>query len=73
MVQAMDVFWVTPLQSVAGSRREWMDNHLIQWKDFSAQPPCFHECDGSHSRMLNPEYVDSFQKILKSAMAARGV
>ena len=73
MVHALDVFWVTPLQSVAGSRKEWMNNHLIQWKSFSADPPRFHECDGLHSKMLNSEYIDSFQSILKSAMTARGI
>ena len=73
MVQALDVFWVTPLQSVAGSRKEWMNDHLIQWKNFSADPPRFHECDGLHSKMLNSEYIDSFQSIFKSAMTARGI
>ena len=73
IVQALDVFWVTPLQSVAGSRKEWMNDHLIQWNSFSADPPRFHECDGLHSKMLNSEYIDSFQITLKSAMAARGI
>lgn len=73
MVHAVDVFWVTPLQSVAGSRKEWMDKHLIQWQDYSAERPRFHECDGSHSKMLNSEYIASFQRFLKSAMTARGI
>lgn len=72
-VQSMDVFWVTPLMTVAGSRQEWMDEHLIQWKEFSASPPRFHECEGTHSKMLNSEYVGHFQQCLKSAMIARGV
>ena len=73
MVSAMDVFWVTPLQSVARSRKEWMDKHLIHWKDYSAEIPRFHECDGSHSKMLNSEYIAPFQKVFKGAMAARGI
>lgn len=73
MVHAMDVFWVTPLQSVAENRKEWMDKHLIHWKEFSAETPRFHECEGSHSKMLNSENVTSFQKVLKSAMTARGI
>lgn len=73
MVNAMDVFWVTPLQSVAQSRREWMDKHLIHWKDYSAENPRFHECDGSHSKMLNSESIAPFQKIFKCAMTARGI
>ena len=73
MVHAMDVFWVTPLQSVAENRREWMDKHLIDWKDYSAEFPRFHECEGCHSKMLNLEYIASFQRILKSALIARGI
>ena len=72
-VQAMDVFWVTPLMTVAGSRQEWMDEHLIQWKEFSVEPPRYHECEGMHSKMLNSEYVAHFQQRLKSAMIARGI
>ncbi|KAI9813673.1 MAG: putative NRPS-like protein biosynthetic cluster [Pycnora praestabilis] len=72
-VRGMDVFWVTPLASVAGSRREWMEEHLVRWGEFSAEAPRFHECEGVHSKMLNAEYVASFQKCLKGAMAARGV
>ena len=73
LVQAMDVFWVTPLLSVAASRQEWMDEHLIRWKEFSMSPPRFHECEGVHSKMLNSDYVASFQQRLKSAMAARNI
>lgn len=72
-VQATDVFWVTPLTSVASGRIEWMDRHLRLWKDFVVESPRFHECKGVHSKMLNAEYVGSFQKVMKKAMAARGV
>jgi acyl-CoA synthetase (AMP-forming)/AMP-acid ligase II/thioesterase domain-containing protein len=73
MVQAMDVFWVTPLLSVATSRREWMDKHLSLWRDFSETPPRFHECEGVHSKMLNLDHIASFQQRLKSAIAARDI
>ena len=72
-VQAMDVFWVTPLKTVAGSRQEWMNEHLIRWKEFSVDPPRYHECEGMHSKMLNPEHVGHFQQCLQSAMIARGI
>ena len=72
-VQAMDILWVTPLKAVAGSRQEWMNEHLIRWKEFSADPPRYHECEGTHSKMLNPEHVGHFQQCLKSAMIARGI
>ena len=72
-VQVMDVFWVTPLKAVAGSRQEWMNEHLIRWKEFSVDPPQYHECEGTHSKILNPEHVGHFQQCLKSAMIARGI
>ncbi|KAL9625051.1 MAG: hypothetical protein Q9160_000780 [Pyrenula sp. 1 TL-2023] len=72
-VQVADVFWVTPLTSVASGRKEWMDRHLVRWKDFVVESPRFHECEGVHSKMLNAEYVNSFQKVMKKAMAARGI
>ena len=56
---------------VARDRQEWMEKHLVRWVDFSADSPRFHECEGCHSKMLNLEYVASFQRILKDAMAAR--
>ena len=72
-VKGADIFWVTPLMSVAPSRKHWMNEHLVRWNDFTLERPRFHECEGSHSNMLNSEYVGSFQKMLKRAMAARGV
>ena len=72
-VKCADVFWVTPLLSVSPSRQQWMDEHLVRWKEFVVEAPRFHECAGVHSKMLNSEHVDSFQETLKLAMAARGV
>ena len=70
-VRKADVFWVTPLMSVAQDRRQWMDEHLLDWNDFVKEPPRFHECEGTHSKMLNLEFVDSFREMLKRAMSAR--
>ena len=72
-VTRADVFWVTPLMTVAQDRQEWMEKHLIQWSDFVSEAPRFHECEGVHSKMLNSEYVESLQKVLKKAMTARGI
>lgn len=72
-VASIDVFWVTPLVSMVKTRKEWMEKHLIQWNDFCVSEPRMHECEGTHSRMLNSEYVFSFQKKLRAAMAARGI
>ena len=72
-VRRADIFWVTPLLLVSPSREEWMAKHLVRWTDFVSETPRFHECEGVHSKMLNPEHVGSFQKILRRAMATRGV
>ena len=72
-VGGLDLFWVTPLMSVAGSRREWMEGHLVRWRDFSREEPRWHECEGVHSKMLNREFVGGFQGRLKNAMAEREV
>ena len=72
-VRHADIFWATPLLSVSQSREEWMAKHLVRWTDFVFETPRFHECEGVHSKMLNPEHVGSFQKILRRAMATRGI
>ena len=72
-VKTADVFWVTPLLSVAPDRAHWMDNHLSRWEDFVSESLKFHECDGTHSKMLNSEYVKSFQKSMRAAMSSRGI
>ena len=73
IVQNLDAFWVTPLMAVAPNRQIWMENHLVQWKEFSNQEPRFHECEGTHSRMLNSEHLHSFQKTFRTAMRERGL
>ena len=72
-VGGADVFWVTPLRSVAASRQEWMEGHLARWRGFCREEPRWHECAGEHSKMLNGEFVGAFQVRLKAAMAKRGI
>ena len=72
-VSCIDVFCATPLAAVASSKREWMDNYLSKWSEFSATPPRFHDVDGEHYTMIGLEHVSSFQKTLKSALEERGL
>jgi acyl-CoA synthetase (AMP-forming)/AMP-acid ligase II/thioesterase domain-containing protein len=73
-VKKADVFWVTPLLSVASSRQKWFDDFLLQWEDFvDSKDLRFHECQGSHSKMLNAEFIDSFQLKFREVMCERGV
>lgn len=72
-VGCMDVFFCTPLAIAAASKREWREEHLDKWRDFSRSEPLFHDVPGRHYTMLLPENVFEFQKILRRALEARGI
>lgn len=72
-VANIDVFYCTPLASVARDRGQWLREHLSKWKDFSRCAPKFHEVQGAHYTMLDPQNVVSFQKKLQSVLSERGV
>ncbi|MCJ1467234.1 hypothetical protein MMC07_005857 [Pseudocyphellaria aurata] len=70
---SIDVFVAIPLAGVAKNKQDWIDNKLSKWADFSWSEPRFHDVDGAHYTMMGAEHVDSFQKNLKAALAARGI
>lgn len=70
---SIDVFVAIPLAGVAKNKQDWIDNKLSKWKDFSWSEPKFHDVDGAHYTMMGQEHVNSFQKRLKAALAARGI
>lgn len=70
---SIDVFVAIPLPNVAKDKQDWIDNKLSKWKDFTWSEPKFHDVDGAHYTMMDGEHVDSFQKILKAALAARDI
>ena len=72
-VDSIDVFYCTPLAVVSASRQEWLAEHLSKWRDFSRSEPRFHEVQGEHYTMLDPDNVYSFQHTLKQALKARGL
>ncbi|KAI0473127.1 acetyl-CoA synthetase-like protein [Xylariaceae sp. FL0804] len=73
-VEHLDVFVVDPLLSITeAGRQDWVDRFLSRWKDFVREGVEFHQCEGSHADMLSLKYVRSFQRILKAALAARGI
>lgn len=72
-VASIDVFYCTPLASVAKDRQHWLKEHLKPWKDFSREEPRFHEVDGAHYTMLDSNNVRSFQKKLKAVLLERGL
>lgn len=70
---SIDVFVAIPLAGVAKNKQDWIDNKLSKWTDFSWSEPRFHDVDGAHYTMMGAEHVNSFQKNLKAALAARGI
>ena len=73
VVASIDVFVAIPLAGVAKNKQDWIDNKLSKWKDFSWSEPRIHDVDGAHYTMMGAEHVQSFQKKLKTAIAARGI
>lgn len=72
-VGKMDVFFCTPLHSVEKDRERWVKGQLSKWSEFSRKEIEFHECDGDHADMLNPTYVEGFEKRLNGVLTARGI
>ncbi|PHH91976.1 hypothetical protein CDD83_9539 [Cordyceps sp. RAO-2017] len=72
-VGVIDIFHAIPLKMAAGSREEWVNEHLSKWKDFCATAPKFHEVGGAHYTMIGPEHVVGFSNKLKAALRDRGL
>ncbi|PLB46276.1 acetyl-CoA synthetase-like protein [Aspergillus steynii IBT 23096] len=72
-VKCMDVFVADPLSHVAKDRKDWVESRLAAWKDFVRQDVRFHDVQGAHYTMLNPEYVASFADTLRAALKERGL
>ncbi|GAB1204409.1 hypothetical protein APSETT445_003062 [Aspergillus pseudonomiae] len=72
-IGGMDVFYCVPLAVVASSKKQWLEEHLSKWKDFTRSEPRFHDVGGAHYTMLGPEHVFRFQKTLRNALNARGI
>ncbi|RJE26809.1 Thioesterase domain protein [Aspergillus sclerotialis] len=72
-VAGMDVFFSIPLAIAAASKSEWRNVHLSQWDEFTRSDVRFHDVPGEHYSMIGPEHVFAFQKILRRALAERGM
>lgn len=73
LVKTIDVFYASPLKVAAASREEWVNTHLLKWRDFSESAPRFHSVGGGHYTMLGPDYVAQFADSLVQAMKERGI
>ncbi len=72
-VGAIDIFHAIPLKVAAGSQKEWIEDHLSKWGDFSETEPRFHQVGGAHYTMIGPNHVSSFSKTLIAALKSRGL
>ncbi|KAK2750372.1 putative NRPS-like protein biosynthetic cluster [Myotisia sp. PD_48] len=72
-IKCMDVFVADPLSHVAKNRTDWIETRLSAWKDFVREGVRFHDVQGAHYTMLNPEYVASFAETLRTVLRERGV
>ncbi|KAK1145517.1 putative NRPS-like protein biosynthetic cluster [Aspergillus melleus] len=72
-VRSMDVFVADPLSHVAKDRKDWVESRLAAWKDFVREDVRFHDVQGAHYTMLNPEYVVNFANTLRTVLKDREV
>ncbi|KAK7747832.1 putative NRPS-like protein biosynthetic cluster [Cytospora paraplurivora] len=72
-VKCMDVFVADPLTAVAKDRKDWVDNKLSHWKNHVREGVRFHDVQGAHYTMLDPQYVASFTETLRGVLKSRGV
>ncbi|KAL2359526.1 hypothetical protein RJZ56_007627 [Blastomyces dermatitidis] len=72
-VKCMDVFVADPLSHVAKNRRDWVETRLAAWKEFVREDVRFHDVQGAHYTMLNPEYVVKFAETLRTVLRERGI
>ncbi|PYH88927.1 acetyl-CoA synthetase-like protein [Aspergillus ellipticus CBS 707.79] len=72
-IASLDCFYCIPLAVVASSKKQWREEHLSKWTDFTRSEPRFHSVGGAHYTMLSPEHVFDFQKTLRHALENRGL
>jgi thioesterase domain-containing protein len=72
-VEHLDVFVADPPSYAAKDRSDWRENKLGKWCDFTTTEPVFHECSGTHAKMLTAPHIDDFARKLKAALKRRGL
>ncbi|KAJ4292415.1 hypothetical protein N0V90_009077 [Kalmusia sp. IMI 367209] len=73
LVESLDVFVADPPTYAADGRKDWRENKLGRWSEFSRTDTVFWDCPGIHAKMLNTQHMAEFAKIFKGAMKRRGV
>ena len=71
-VMKIDVFYCEALHTVEKDPARWVER-LGGWREFSKDGIDFHECNGEHASMLNPENVGKFARILDGVLVTRKI
>jgi acyl-CoA synthetase (AMP-forming)/AMP-acid ligase II/thioesterase domain-containing protein len=63
-VSNMEIFYAAPLLQFNLTIDEWHQRYMRQWDKYCNRSPRYHQVDGSHHTIFNPENVTSvFQKL----------
>ncbi|KAF2150322.1 putative polyketide synthase PksJ [Myriangium duriaei CBS 260.36] len=73
LVERLDVFYCQPLKDVAGTRKEYREEHLEKWRGFVKGEVRFHEVAGRHYTMIDREHAPEFARRLRRALEERGL
>ena len=57
------VFYAEPLH---GTKREWLNDHLLVWDRLTRIPNSYIEVSGEHNSLLEPKHVATFQALLRA-------
>ncbi|KAG2035527.1 atromentin synthetase [Suillus americanus] len=69
-VSALEVFYAIPF---AGTKVDWLNNHLKQWSKFSRGEVSYTDVPGDHHTLMDLEHVSQFQEIFRSRLEAHGL
>ncbi|KAG1865970.1 atromentin synthetase [Suillus subluteus] len=69
-VSALEVFYAIPS---AGTKVDWLNNHLKLWSSFSCGEVSYTDVPGEHHTLMDLEHVSQFQEIFRSRLEACGL
>ncbi|CAM5293957.1 2-succinylbenzoate--CoA ligase [Streptomyces avidinii] len=64
-VDRMSVFYAVPLR---GGKRDWLENELKRWADFTREAPRYIDVPGEHYTLMGPKHVPVFQSLLRAEL-----
>ncbi|KAJ6118969.1 thioesterase domain protein [Penicillium samsonianum] len=68
----MSALWCDPVEGTEPSRAHWL-KEVQKWQPLIKEQILYYECPGKHFEMLTPKNLPGFTKILKAALADKGL